>query len=150
MTATIPAPTHVLRGRRVVGGRVEGEALVSRDTLSGWGGIDPARGVVIERHHELVDVCFAGRILVFPGAKGSSGWSGFFQACRLAGTAPAAMLVTTTTTKSALGAVVTRVPSLTDFDVDPVSVIRTGDRVVVDADAGTVSVWPAAGRFPPT
>jgi hypothetical protein len=41
---------------------------------------------------------------------------------------------------------VTRVPSLTGFDVDPVGVIRTGDHVVVDADAGTVSVWPTAGR----
>jgi predicted aconitase with swiveling domain len=135
---------RVLHGRRVVGGRVTARALVSRDTLSGWGGIDPSRGVVVERHHELCGVCFAGTVLVFPGAKGSSGWSGFFQACRLAGTAPAAMLVTTTTTKSALGAVVTRVPSLSDFDVDPVTVIRTGDLVTVDADAGTVTIHPGA------
>jgi phosphohistidine swiveling domain-containing protein len=54
------------------------------------------------------------------------------------------MLVTTTTTKSALGAVVTRVPSLSDFDVDPVTVIRTGDLVTVDADAGTVTIHAEA------
>jgi hypothetical protein len=128
---------------------VTARALVSHDTISGWGGIDPARGVVVERHHELCGVGFAGTVLVFPGAKGSSGWSGFFQACRLAGTAPAAMLVTTTTTKSALGAVVTRVPSLSDFDVDPVTVIRTGDLVTVDADAGTVTVHDPRDADPP-
>jgi hypothetical protein len=73
----------VLRGRTVVPGVVEGEALVSHETISGWGGIDPATGTIIERRHELCGVCFTGKILVFPGAKGSSGWSGFFQTTRL-------------------------------------------------------------------
>lgn len=130
----------VLRGRKVVPGVVEGEALVSHETISGWGGIDPVKGIIIERRHELFGVSFTGKILVFPGAKGSSGWSGFFQSTRLLGTAPLAMLFTHLTTKVALGAVVTRVPSLTDFDRDPVELIRTGDRVRVDADAGIVEV----------
>ncbi|MEU6646119.1 DUF126 domain-containing protein [Saccharomonospora sp. NPDC046836] len=132
--------TLVLRGRKVVPGVVEGEALVSHETISGWGGIDPARGVIIERRHELFGVCFTGKILVFPGAKGSSGWSGFFQTTRLMGTAPLGMIFTVTTTKAALGAVVTRVPTVTDLDQDPVQVIRTGDWVRLDADNGIVEV----------
>ncbi|NKQ51394.1 DUF126 domain-containing protein [Amycolatopsis sp. K13G38] len=132
-----------LRGRTVVPGIVEGEALVSHETISGWGGIDPATGTIIERRHELSGVCFTGKILVFPGAKGSSGWSGFFQSTRLLGTAPLGLLFTVTTTKAALGAVVTRVPAMSDFDIDPVSVIRTGDRVRIDADHGVVEVEPA-------
>jgi predicted aconitase with swiveling domain len=44
------------------------------------------------------------------------------------------------TTKIALGAVVMRVPSVSDLDRDPLGVIETGDWVVVDADAGTVEV----------
>ncbi|WP_326601422.1 DUF126 domain-containing protein [Streptomyces sp. NBC_01799] len=133
----------VLRGRTVVPGLVEGEALVSSETVSGWGGIDPARGIVIERRHPLYGQSFAGKILVFPGAKGSSGWAGFFQATRLAGTAPLGMIFVTTTTKAALGAVVTRVPTVTGLDQDPLTVIRTGDRVRIDADHGTVTVHPA-------
>jgi predicted aconitase with swiveling domain len=129
-----------LTGRTVVPGTVEGEALVSREPISGWGGIDPARGVVIEPRHELAGVCFAGKILVFPSAKGSSGWSGFFQTTRLNGTAPLAMIITRISTKSALGAVVTRVPAVTDLDADPCEVIATGDWVRVDADHGTVEV----------
>ena len=58
----------ILHGRTVVPGFVEGEALVSHEPISGWGGIDPARGVIIERRHELVGVCFTGKILVFPSA----------------------------------------------------------------------------------
>ena len=76
MTATVGT---VLRGRTVVPGVVTGEALVSPETISGWGGIDPATGTIVEARHALQGVCFTGKILVFPGAKGSSGWSAFFQ-----------------------------------------------------------------------
>lgn len=132
-----------LRGRTVVPGVVEGEALVSHETISGWGGIDPATGTIIERRHELFGVCFTGKILVFPGAKGSSGWSGFFQTTRLMGTAPIGMICAVTTTKSALGAVVTRIPSVSDLDRDPCAAITTGDWLRLDADLGVVEVKPA-------
>jgi uncharacterized protein len=132
-----------IKGRGIVPGRAEGEALVSRETISGWGGIDPATGTIIERRHELFGVCFTGKVLVFPGAKGSSGWSGFFQATRLLGTAPLAMVITTLSTKSALGAVVTRVPTVSDLAEDPVRLVHTGDRVIVDANRGVVTVHPA-------
>jgi predicted aconitase with swiveling domain len=122
----------ILRGRPVVPGSVEGEALVSHEPISGWGGIDPARGVIIEPRHELFGVCFTGKILVFPSAKGSSGWSGFFQTTRLSGTAPIGMIIGRISAKSALGAVVTRVPAITDLDADPCSVIATGDWVRID------------------
>jgi len=129
-----------IRGRCVVPGHVEGEALVSHEPISGWGGIDPARGVIIEPRHELFGQCFTGKVLVFPSAKGSSGWSGFFQSTRLLGTAPIAMVFARLSAKSALGAVVTRVPAVTDLDADPCEVIRTGDWVRVDADRGVVQV----------
>ncbi|MBV9451498.1 MAG: DUF126 domain-containing protein [Streptosporangiaceae bacterium] len=119
----------LLTGRVVVPGQAEGEALVTREPVSGWGGIDPAEGRVIESRHELNGVCFTGKVLVFPSAKGSSGWAAFFQSTRLLGTAPLAMIVTRISSKSALGAVVTRVPAVTDLDRDPCEVIRTGDWV---------------------
>lgn len=132
--------TITIRGRKVVGGKTEGEALVTRETISGWGGIREKDGTVIERRHELVGQSFAGKILLFPGAKGSSGWSAYFHMTRLNGVSPAAMLFTRMTTKMALGAVVTRVPAMTDFDRDPFDVIQTGDWVCVDADAGLVTI----------
>jgi uncharacterized protein len=138
--------SRVLYGRKVVGGSAEGEALVTRDRISGWGGIDPKTGTIIETRHELRGQSFKGRVLVFPGAKGSSGWSSQFHIAQLMGAAPAAMLFNEMTTKIALGAVVTHAPAMTGFDADPLEVIETGDWVKVDADRGTVEVTKKGTR----
>ena len=118
----------------------EGQAMVTRETVSGWGGIDPMTGTIIETRHELRGQSFKDKVLVFPGAKGSSGWSAAFHLARLTNSAPIAMIFTEMTTKIALGAVVTHAPSVTDLDQDPFSVIETGDWVKVDGDRGLVEV----------
>ena len=130
----------VLKGRKVVGGCAEGEALVTRQAISGWGGVDPMTGTIIETRHELKGQSFKGKVLVFPGAKGSSGWSTRFHVARLAGAAPLAMVLNQMSTKIALGAVVKRAPAVTDLDQDPLKIIETGDWVKVDADQGVVEV----------
>ena len=135
------------RGRGIVGGVAEAEALVTRDPISGFGGIDVATGTIIEPRHELFGVCFTGKVLVFPGAKGSSGWSGFFQSTRLMGTAPAAFVFDVVTTKAVLGAIVTRIPTVVEASPAPLDVIRTGDRVRVDGDAGVVTVLARGSAF---
>ena len=138
----------VLHGRKVVGGSAQGEALVTRETISGWGGIDPNTGTIIERRHELRGQSFKGKILVFPGAKGSSGWSAFFHAARLAGAAPKGMIFKKMSTKVALGAVVTHAPAVTDLNQDPLTVIETGDWVEIDGDRGIVRVTKRQERPP--
>ena len=130
----------VLHGRKVVGGCAEGEAMVTHETISGWGGIDPMTGAIIETRHELRGQSFKDKVLVFPGAKGSSGWSVAFHTARLTNSAPRALVFNVMTTKIALGAVVMRVPSVTDLDRDPLTVIETGDWVKVDGDRGIVEV----------
>lgn len=141
MNSVIDKPRLVITGRGIVPGIAEGEALVTRETISGWGGINPLTGTVIESRHELKGQSFANKVLVFPGAKGSSGWSGIFHMAKLRGMAPVAMVFNIMTTKAALGAVVMRTPTVTDCDIDPLDHIRTGDWVRVDGDAGTISVW---------
>jgi predicted aconitase with swiveling domain len=138
-----PPEKIVLRGRKVVGGCAEGEALVTRETVPGWGGVNPVQGVITETRHELRGQAFKDKVLVFRGAKGSSGWSAMYHIARLAGTAPKALVFNETTTKVALGAVVMRVPSVTDFDRNPLDVIETGDWVTVDGDRGVVEVRKA-------
>lgn len=141
--------TIVLRGRRVVGGCAEGEALVTRETISGWGGIDPMTGTIIETHHELRGQSFKDKVLVFPGAKGSSGWSNAFHMTRITNSAPKAMVFNQMTTKIALGAVVLHAPAVTDLDQDPLRVIETGDWVKVDGDRGLVEVTKKGAGPPP-
>jgi len=136
----------LLRGRGIVGGCAEGEALVTHQTISGWGGIDPMTGTIIETRHELRGQSFKGKVLVFPGAKGSSGWSNAFHMTRLAKSAPLAMVFNQMTTKVALGAVVTRVPAVTELDQDPLAIIESGDWVKVDGDRGIVEVTKRRGE----
>ena len=136
----------VLHGRTIVGGSVQGEALVTNQTISGWGGIDPKTGTIIELRHELRGKSFKDKILVFPGAKGSSGWSAFFHMARLNGAAPKGFLFNKMSTKIALGLVVTHSPALTDFDRDPLAVIETGDWVEMDADLGIVKITKRSKR----
>lgn len=131
----------ILYGRKVVGGYAEGEAIVTRDTISGWGGMNPLEGtIIIERRHELRDQSFKGKVLVFPAAKGSSGWSNAFHVTRLAGTAPKALIIKHITSKSALGAVVMHIPTVTDLNQNPLDVITNGDWVKINADNGTIEV----------
>jgi predicted aconitase with swiveling domain len=144
-TSTRSATTLTLHGRGLGGGVAEAEALVTAEAISGWGGVEPRAGRIIESRHELVGQSFAGKVLVFRGAKGSSGWSGMFHMARLLGTAPAALVFTTMNTKIALGVVVTHVPAVTDLDRNPFEVIHTGDWVRVDGDRGEIVVTRSAG-----
>ena len=134
----------VLKGRKVVGGAAEGEALVTRQTISTWGGVDALKGIITERRHELRNQSFAGKVLVFPSAKGSSGWSTVAQVIRLAGKAPKAMIMREVNSLTGMGAVVMRVPTLTDLDQDPTETIATGDWVKIDADKGIVEITKKA------
>lgn len=93
-------------------------------------------GTVIEARHELRGQSFKDKVLVFPGAKGSSGWSNAFHMTRLTNSAPKAMIFTIMNTKIALAAILTNARAITDLDQDPLAVIETGDWVKVDGDRG--------------
>ena len=88
----------------------------------------------------MVRESVAGKILVFRTAKGSSAWSIAHQALRFVGLSPKAYVTKQSNPQTVLGAVVARVPAVTEFDRDPTEVIATGDWVVVDADRGRVEV----------
>ena len=60
--------------------------------INGWGAINAKTGVIIESRHALQGVSLAGKVLVFPGAKGASGWSGQFHIARINQAQPAAFV----------------------------------------------------------
>jgi predicted aconitase with swiveling domain len=130
----------VIRGRKVYPGHVAGTALVSNQGISTWGSLDERTGVVTARGHVLFGKSLKDIILVFPFGKGSSGWGRNFQNLGHFNAAPKAMLIGLVDTRTALGAVTAQVPSVTDFDIDPLTVIEDGDWVDVNADEGIVTV----------
>jgi predicted aconitase with swiveling domain len=139
----------ILHCRKIVGGSAEGEALVTSQAVSGWGGIDPMHGTIIERRHELRGQSFRDKIFVIPGAKGSSGGSMGFHRARLAGNTPKAFIFNEMSSKMAIVAIVTHAPAVTGLDQNPLDIIKTGDWVKVDADRGIVEVLKRDAGDPP-
>jgi len=62
----------MMKGRTISPGKVKGVALVSKDPIGFYGGIDIKTGIVIEKGHSLEGKCVKDKILVFPCGKGIS------------------------------------------------------------------------------
>ncbi len=122
-------------GRRVVGGRAEGLVLAAEKPLSFLGGVDPETGVVRDPESPVHGETVADRVLAVPQAKGSTVGSYVLYGLRKRGLAPRAVVAAKAEAILAVGAVIGEVPTVDRISVD---LLRTGDRVAVDADAGIV------------
>lgn len=129
-----------LQAHIVSRGRSEGEALVTSQPISFLGSIDPGTGIVIEKGHELEGAGIKGKVLVFPGGKGSTVGSYVIYQLKKNGVAPCAMINIKTDPIVAVGAVISGIPLVDRVEKDPVKTIRTKDKVIVDAIKGCVEI----------
>jgi len=136
----------VLKGRTIVGGQAEGIALVTREAISFFGGVDPQTGVIIERGHELEACKISGKVLVFPRGKGSTVGSYIIYAMGKYGTAPAAMINLETEPIIAIGAVLANIPLMDKFNEPLLEIIKTGDYVKVLSSLGVLKVRTVKNR----
>lgn len=60
----------IMRGRSAIGGVAEGIAMVSRETIQGWSGVDDKTGIVIEKGHPFEGMSIKGAVLVLSGGRG--------------------------------------------------------------------------------
>jgi predicted aconitase with swiveling domain len=97
---------RVLIGRPIVAGSAEGQALVSHEALSFWGGICPQTGEVIDRRHERSGAIVTGKVFVFPQGRGSSTSSATLMESIRTAVAPAAIINLRVDPILALGAIV--------------------------------------------
>lgn len=129
-------------GRGAIGGVAEGPAMVSREPLQGWNGLNDKTGQVIELGHPLFGLTIKDSVLIQPGGKGSTGLSAHFHATKVAGFGPAALIFPRVDSRSGVAAAVLNVPVVTDLNEDIFSLIQTGDWVRVDGDQGLIEVTP--------
>lgn len=120
-----------LKGRIISKGIVEGEALVTTQPISFYGGVDPDKGVIVEKGHELEGKEIKGKILVFPNGKGSTVGSYTLYRLKKNGAAPAGMINKECETVVAVGAIISEIPCVDKVDI---SQIKTGDTVRVEND----------------
>ena len=126
----------MITGRPIVDGDAEGEALVTHEPLSFWGGYDFHTGEIIDRHHPLAGVRAGGRILAVPFSKGSSTTTAVLLEAVRAGTAPAAILTTGVDSFFALASIVADLMYGKSFPVIALepgdfTSLHTGDRLSI-------------------
>ena len=125
-----------LQGVVIIPGEARGEALVSREPLSFWGGYDWQTGEIIDRRHGLSGSIAKDKILAVPFTRGSSTTTAVLLEAIRAGTAPAAILTTGTDFFFALASVVAEelyhsplpLVALTERDF---SSLKSGEEVLV-------------------
>jgi len=121
-----------LKGRIIYKGKAEGEALVTSQPISFYGGVDPNTGVVIEKGHELQGQSIKDKILVFPTGKGSTVGSYTLYRMKKNGTAPAGIINRECETIVAVGAIISEIPCVDKIDI---SRLKTGDNVQIEKDS---------------
>jgi hypothetical protein len=106
-----------LKGRVIYSGEAEGDALVTSQPISFYGGVDPTSGEVIERGHELRGECVKDRVLVFPYGKGSTVGSYILYRLSKSGVAPSAIINEKCETIVAVGAIISGIPCVDMIDL---------------------------------
>lgn len=126
-----------MKGRIISPGCVEGEAIVSNEPIGFYGGVDAKTGIVIDRGHELEGKSVTDKILIFPCGKGSTVGSYVIYGLKKNGVAPRAIVNEETEIIVATGVILAGIPCVDKIDLKQLNV-KSGDRVRVDADSGSV------------
>jgi predicted aconitase with swiveling domain len=129
-----------IKCRAVVKGRVEAEALVCKNAFSFLGDVDMDTGVIIARGHEHEGESIAGKILVYPETKGSSGGCVVLMVLAKQNRQPAAIVLVKPADPNIVeGAIISGIALVCEPEADVISTIRTGTPLTVDANEGSIS-----------
>ncbi|MCX8150485.1 MAG: DUF126 domain-containing protein [Candidatus Bathyarchaeota archaeon] len=124
-----------LTGRVIYKGKGEGEAIVTTQPISFYGGVDPNTGEVIEKGHELQGKSVKNKILVFPQGKGSTVGSYTLYRLKKNGVAPTGIINSECETIIAVGAIISEIPCVDKVDITK---IKTGNHVLIENGVVTV------------
>jgi predicted aconitase with swiveling domain len=135
---------RLIHGRAVVPGTADGEALVSREPLSFWGGYDSKTGEIIDRRHPLSGRIAAGRILAIPFTRGSSTTTAVLLESVKAATAPIAVITEGVDSFLALASIVAdemydKAIPVVAVTADDYRLLQTGQRIEIHTD-GTLKI----------
>jgi len=131
-------------GHPLARGQAEGVALVLRQPLSFWGGVDVETGAIIDHSHPDRGQSVAGRVLVMTGGRGSSSSSAVLAEAIRRRTGPIAIVLASPDPILTVGALVA---DLLYGLTCPIAVcgldgLITGQRVRVQCHpAGAATVW---------
>ena len=136
-------PQRTIKARAIVKGkvrgRVTGPAFVCHKAFSFLGDVDMDTGEIIAKDHEHEGESIAGKVMIYPETKGSSGGCVVLLALAKAGRQPAAIVLEKPAdTNIVEGAIVAGVPLICEPETSLVDAIPNGASVTVDGAAGTI------------
>lgn len=135
-----------LRGRGLVRGRAEGDALVSAKAFTFAHGVDPSTGKVTDVRSDIKGSNVRGKILFYPFGKGSTTASSWFLETVRMGNAPAALVTESVDISAVIGSVMAKlvygrgIPVLASIPKDLRAKVKSGRRVTVDGTTGEVAI----------
>ena len=130
----------LLRCHKGIGPAVTGMALVAKDNFSARYDLDRKRGIFSRPSHALAGESYAGKILVLDTAKGGVATAWMLHEMQSRGIVPLALVFNRVNPILAQGAAFGAVTMVDRFDGDVTDLIRTGDRLRIDAAAGVVEI----------
>jgi len=127
-----------IRCRKISEGKVDGEVMVSKDSVCFYL-VEPETGVVVEKNHDIEGKSIAGKILVMPSGKGSSvvQADGLFKLAKN-DKAPKAMIIEHADTVLVTGAIIMEIPMVHKVEAKFYKTVLDGDVVSLDADKGII------------
>ncbi|RLE78265.1 MAG: hypothetical protein DRJ44_00120 [Thermoprotei archaeon] len=135
-----------IKARPIVEGRAEGEALISKNPISFYGGVDPKTGVVREKGHPLEGVSIAGKILAFPYGKGSTVGSYIILALAKNNVAPKAIINLESEPIIIVGCILANVPLVDKPEKNIFDIIKNGDYVRIIAKKDNAYILISRGN----
>jgi uncharacterized protein len=131
---------NALQVERAFGPVVEGQAVVSGEGFSPRYDLDRWSGVITKPGHELEGTSIVDRICFFPTAKGgiAAGWA--FHDIKTKGIAPRAFIFGVANPVMIQGAVFAGITITEGWNIDPRSIVKTGDWVRVEPDRRMITV----------
>jgi uncharacterized protein len=123
-----------MKGRIIFKGHVKGEALVSKDPISFFGGVDPDTGIITDKGHQIEGKSMKGKILIFPHGKGSTVGSYTMYRLMKNKVAPVGIINEECETVVAVGAIISEIPLVDKLDKNPIEKIKTGQIVEIKND----------------
>lgn len=126
-----------MKGRVIFPGKTRGIALVSREPIGFYGGIDIKTGIVIEKEHQLEGKSVKDKILAFPCGKGSTVGSYVIYGLKKNNVAPCGIINEETETIVATGVILAGIPCVDKIEIKK---IKDDTIVFLDADKGEVEL----------
>ncbi len=126
-----------IKGRSIFPGNVKGEALVSKMSISFFGGVDPDTGIMTEIGHDLEGISISGKILVFPTGKGSTVGSYTLYRLMFNNIAPIGIINIDCETITAVGCIISEIPCIDHIDINN---LKSGTLLSMDGQAGTLEI----------